>query len=95
METYFGDGRRWGVQIRYFREDKPLSTAGALRLIDGLQENFLLMNGDILTTLDYRKLFELHLEKGGVATIGPYIHKDMWNVPFVKCKFATFARISP
>lgn len=70
MEAYFGDGSRWGVKIRYFREDEPLSTAGALGLIDGLEENFLVINGDTLTTLDYRELFQRHLKHGGMATIG-------------------------
>jgi len=69
IETYFGNGERWGVTIDYVREHKPLNTAGALKLLDVCDDNFLVMNGDILTTLDYRKLFELHVEKGFNATV--------------------------
>ncbi len=73
IEAYFGKGTRWGVDIEYVREYTPLNTAGALGLIDNLDDNFLMMNGDILTTLDYSQLFNFHLEKKGVATIS--LHK--------------------
>ncbi len=73
IEAYFGNGSRWGVDIEYVREYMPLSTAGALGLIDNLHDNFLVMNGDILTTLDYSQFFNFHLEKKGIATIS--LHK--------------------
>ena len=60
LEAYFGDGRRWGVHITYSREDQPLGTAGPLALIPDLDETFLVMNGDVLTTLDYRALIAEH-----------------------------------
>ncbi len=69
IKSYFGDGSRLGVKIRYVQEKKPLGTAGAIGIIKGLAENFLVMNGDILTTLDYRKLFNYHLAKKGIGTI--------------------------
>ena len=69
IEAYCGDGRRWGVKIRYVREDKPLSTAGALKLIRGLQPRFLTINGDLLTTLDFGKLYEHHRRRGADAAI--------------------------
>ena len=69
IESYFGDGKRFGVTIRYVQEKKPLGTAGAVGIIKGLEENFLVMNGDILTTLDYKKLFNYHLAKKGAGTI--------------------------
>ena len=69
IETYFHDGRKWGVRIKYVREDKPLGTAGALKLISGLAEDFLVMNGDILTDLDYTKLRKFHRQQKAVATI--------------------------
>lgn len=69
IEAYFGNGRRWGVDIEYVREHTPLNTAGALKLVDRCDDNFLVMNGDVLTTLDYGKLFALHVEKGVRATI--------------------------
>lgn len=69
IEAYFGDGSRWGVKIEYVREYTPLNTAGALKLVEGCEDNFLVMNGDVLTTLDYGRLLGLHTEKGVKATI--------------------------
>ena len=53
IKAFFGNGSRWGVDIDYSFEYKNLSTIGPLRIIDNLPENFLLMNGDILTDLDF------------------------------------------
>ncbi len=69
IEAYCGDGKRWGLKIRYVREKKPLSTAGALKLIRGLAPQFLTINGDLLTTLNYRALFDAHRKSGADATI--------------------------
>lgn len=69
IEAYCGDGRRWKLDIRYVRESRPLSTAGALKLIRGLQPRFLTINGDILTTLDYGKLMREHRKSKAAATL--------------------------
>ncbi|MDD5630087.1 MAG: sugar phosphate nucleotidyltransferase [Elusimicrobia bacterium] len=69
IEAYCGDGRRWRLRIRYVREDKPLSTAGALRLIRGLRPDFLTINGDVLTTLDFRALYDFHRRSRPAATV--------------------------
>lgn len=69
IEAYFGNGDRWGVNIEYVREYVPLNTAGALKLVKRCEDNFLVMNGDILTTIDYGGLYALHMEKGVKATI--------------------------
>jgi NDP-sugar pyrophosphorylase family protein len=69
LSAYFGDGSRYGVSIRYSREEKPLGTAGPLSMIPDLPETFLVMNGDILTTLNYRKLIQYHQRKKGMVTI--------------------------
>lgn len=69
IEAFCGDGSRFGLRLRYSRETKVLSTAGPLRLIDGLDETFLVMNGDILTTLDFAALVRHHKERGAAATI--------------------------
>jgi NDP-sugar pyrophosphorylase family protein len=69
LMAYFGDGGKLGVQIEYSKEDRPLGTTGALALIPGLTQTFLVMNGDILTTLDYGELIEYHRQTGAVATI--------------------------
>lgn len=72
LEAYFEDGRRFGVQIRYSREDAPLGTAGPLTLITDLDEPFLVMNGDVLTNLDYSGLYAFHVEHNAAATISLY-----------------------
>ena len=72
LEAYFGDGRKLGIRIRYSREDKPLGTAGPLSLIGGLDETFLVLNGDLLTNIDYRHLVEYHRQSGAACTIGTY-----------------------
>jgi NDP-sugar pyrophosphorylase family protein len=69
LSAYFGDGKRYGVEITYSQEKTPLGTVGPLSLLSGLPETFLVMNGDILTTLNYRKLFQYHRRHNGLVTI--------------------------
>jgi NDP-mannose synthase len=69
MMAYFQDGSRWGVKIDYSREESPLGTAGPLLLIKDLPENFLVMNGDVLTTLSYSELFRVHKRSKAALTI--------------------------
>jgi NDP-sugar pyrophosphorylase family protein len=70
IEAFFGDGSKYGVHIDYFREEEPLGTVGALAMIDGLGESdFLVMNGDVLTDLDYAALLERHGAGDAAATI--------------------------
>lgn len=61
IKLYFQDGSYFGLTIRYSVETDPLGTAGPLRLVNELEENFLVVNGDELTTLDFRALYEHHL----------------------------------
>lgn len=71
IQAFFQDGSRFGVNIHYSQEEKSLGTAGPIGLaLDFLEDDFLIMNGDLLTTLNYRKLFQFHLNHGGAATIG-------------------------
>jgi NDP-sugar pyrophosphorylase family protein len=69
IKAYFGDGSKWGININYSLEKIPLSTMGPLRLIKDLPDNFLIMNGDILTDLNFSDLFEYHLERRNIFTI--------------------------
>lgn len=70
IEVFFRDGESYGVAIDYFREQEPLGTVGALSMIDGLGDrDFLVMNGDVLTDIDYAALLEEHVESGAAATI--------------------------
>jgi len=68
--AYFGDGDRHGVHISYSREEQPLGTAGPLGLIRLPNEPFLVMNGDVLTTLDFRTMHDQHVAAGAFATVG-------------------------
>lgn len=72
LRSYFGSGRQWGVNITYSHEQEPLGTAGPLALVKGLNKTFLVTNGDVLTTLDIRKLVAFHKQKGGIATIASH-----------------------
>ncbi|MBM3157999.1 MAG: hypothetical protein FJ004_12055, partial [Chloroflexi bacterium] len=66
----FGDGAEWGVRIHYSKEAESLGTAGPLKLLQSeLGEPFLVMNGDILTNLDFRRLRDAHLENGAALTV--------------------------
>ncbi|OGR69968.1 MAG: nucleoside-diphosphate-sugar pyrophosphorylase [Elusimicrobia bacterium GWD2_63_28] len=69
MMAFFGDGRKWGVKVTYSVEDKPLGTIGPLTLIKDLPENFLVMNGDILCDLDYRKFYDWHVRAGNKVSV--------------------------
>ncbi len=70
IETYFGDGSKFGVNVAYSAEKEPLGTAGPLSLVKGLDSTFLAMNGDLLTTLDFRAIVNYHREKKAALTIG-------------------------
>jgi len=70
--AFFGDGERFGVKLRYSREDKPLGTAGPIRAVKNLGDPFVVMNGDLLTTLDITALLDTHRENEDDATIAVY-----------------------
>jgi NDP-mannose synthase len=72
IEAFFGTGERYGVSIEYFREDEPLGTVGALRLLENLDQHFLVMNGDVLTDIDYAELLDTHAGDGAAATIAAH-----------------------
>ena len=72
LMAYFGDGERFGVRLRYSREDRPLGTAGPMALVDDLAERFLVMNGDVLTGLDYQRIAAAHGTSGAIGTIATY-----------------------
>lgn len=71
VREHFGDGKRWGVSIRYTHEDEPLGTGGALGLLphEEINEPLLMMNGDLLTTLNYRDLLQFHNDHDNIATM--------------------------
>ena len=72
IQAVFGDGSAWGVSIEYEEEEHPLGTAGPLATIEGLDDTFLAMNGDVLTALDYGELFDVHRRAGNALTIATH-----------------------
>lgn len=75
LRAFFQDGRQWGLKIDYSYEQNPLGTAGPMALIDGLDETFLVANGDILTTLPFANLIRFHHEQDAIATIAVHQRK--------------------
>lgn len=72
IEAFCGDGRKFGARLDYRREVSPLGTAGGLTLLDRPEEPILVINGDILTTLDFGAMFAFHRSEGASATIASY-----------------------
>jgi len=73
FQAFFQDGERYGLKISYSFEDQPLGTAGPIALaLEQLDDDFLVMNGDLLTTLNYQNLLSFHKSKRAAATIGLY-----------------------
>lgn len=70
IEAFFGNGSKFGLNIRYSKEEQPLGTAGGLGLIrDWLDDTFLMINGDTLMTLDFTDLINCHKKNSAIATI--------------------------
>jgi len=80
IENFFGNGDKYGVKLTISKEDKPLGTAGPVKLLQNQlnDEPFLVMNGDILTLLPYSKLYAFACTKETLLTIGT---KDIYT-PF-------------
>lgn len=70
IRDYFGDGSRFGVEIRYVHEEKRMGTAGALSLLpERPEETFFVMNGDLLTKVNFQQLLDFHQEHGAAGTM--------------------------
>ena len=82
LRAHFGDGSDWGITIRYLEEEEPLGTAGALSLLSSepIEMPVLVMNGDLLTRLDFSQLLDYHDSHGGVATI--CVREHEFRIPY-------------
>jgi len=82
ISKHFGDGRDFGVEITYVQEDQPLGTAGALGLLQSRNEPILVINGDILTQVDFRSMLEFHLDHEADMTVAvkTYEHQVPYGV---------------
>ena len=70
IRAFFGDGSKWSIKIDYYEEDKPMGTMGSLNKINDLPDDFLVMNGDILTDLNFGEFYDNHRENKSLFTIG-------------------------
>lgn len=75
IEAYFGDGSKLNCNISYIRETHPLGTAGPISLLPELDDDFIFMNGDILTTLDFGKAYKQHKANSAMMTVCTYKKK--------------------
>ncbi|MBL8089798.1 MAG: NTP transferase domain-containing protein [Anaerolineales bacterium] len=72
LMAYCGDGSKFNVKLNYSREEQPLGTAGPISLVPNLDDTFLVMNGDLLTTIDYSAMLKYHKGRGAIATVACY-----------------------
>lgn len=72
LQAYCGDGSKYDLKLSYSHEREPLGTAGPITLVPDLNETFLVMNGDLLTTLNYSDMWHYHHERGSIATVATY-----------------------
>jgi NDP-sugar pyrophosphorylase family protein len=77
IKAFFQDGNRWGVKINYAVEDEPLGTMGPIKRITDLPEHFLVMNGDILTDLNYQNFYDAHVAVDALFTISSYNRQEI------------------
>lgn len=77
---HFGDGTKFGVNINYVNEEQPLGTAGALGLLDAPNEPFLVINGDILTRVNFRAMLNFHHKQDADLTVG--VRQYEMEVPY-------------
>ncbi len=80
IKSHFGDGEAMGVDIHYVSEERPLGTVGGLKLVDQLKEPVLVINGDILTGVNFGDLVGFHRKSGADATV--CVRKYEVQVPY-------------
>lgn len=80
VEDHFNDGAQFGVSVKYLNENQPLGTAGSLRLMQRPTDTLLVINGDVLTSLDFRAMRAFHKEHNATLTVG--VRKYEFSVPY-------------
>jgi dTDP-glucose pyrophosphorylase len=93
ITAYFGDGHEFGVELNYVSEDRPLGTAGGLRLVNAHDGPLLVINGDVITNVRFCDLMSYHRELGADVTVG--VRKHDLQLPFgvVDCEGPRLLRI--
>ena len=77
IKAFFEDGSKWNARIDYSLEENPLGTMGPLKIIKDLPDNFLVMNGDILTDLDFSTFHDNHVTNENIFTISSYVREQL------------------
>lgn len=90
--TFFGNGQKLNLNISYSIEDEPLGTVGPLTRVKNLEDNFLVMNGDLLTTINYKGLFNWHLRNKNDITIATYQKEVNIDLGVLEIKKDNFMR---
>ena len=85
LHLFFQDGSRLRLNISYSYEECPLGTAGPLAIVGGLDDTFLVTNGDVLTTLDLTELIAFHRKEGAIATIASHKRKVKIDLGVIHC----------
>ncbi len=80
ISQHFGDGQNFGMEINYVKEDQPLGTAGALGMLNVSNEPLLVINGDVLTRVDFPAMLDFHRQLRADMTIG--VRKYEFRVPY-------------
>jgi NDP-sugar pyrophosphorylase family protein len=86
IKAYFGDGKKFGLKIRYSLEEKPLGTVGALSIVNNLDDNFLVMNGDILCNINFSNLYDFHKRNKKKVTIVTCKKSIKLSLGVIECK---------
>ncbi len=94
IADHFGDGSDFGVEITYANEDRPLGTAGALGLLEPPTDTTLVINGDILTQLDFKAMLDYHLENSTELTVA--VRRQEFELPYgvVECDGPTVRSVT-
>jgi NDP-mannose synthase len=85
LRAFFNDGNDFGLRIRYSYEETPLGTAGPLALVDGLDDTFVVTNGDVLTTLRVSQMLAFHKQQKAAATIAMHRRKVNIDLGVILC----------
>ena len=86
FKALFNDGDEYGLKIDYSLEKNPLGTVGPLTLINNLPDNFLVLNGDILTDLDFERFFNWHIENNNDISVATFKKVNKYDLGIIKYK---------
>lgn len=93
IQNYFGDGSDKGVNIKYVREDKPLGTLGAVKMVKDLQHDYVMvMNSDLLTDIDFNGFFKAFIRSGADMAVATTMYEV--NVPYGVMEIGSGNRVS-